>query len=204
MDVRRFSLRGFAAVVLAATCATAAVAQTGTVLTKRGALIDGKMTTGLSSKTSHNGDPFSLTITDSLFHRHPELKGAMVDGHVESVTPASATHKATMSIIFDDITFPDGKKEPVSVAVAKLSQLEPKTHHIRDVGIIIGGAVAGHVVSKKTGHGGGTLAGAAAGFALASSMKSDIVIKPGTIIQLKLLQDLPQPSDVPEPAPSAS
>ncbi len=195
MHLRRFSLRSAAAIIVAATCATAAFAQSSTVLTKRGALIDGKMTTGLSSKTSNNGDPFSLTITDSLFHRHPELKGAVVDGHVESVTPAKSTHKATMSIIFDDITFPGGKKEPVRVAVAKLSALEPKTHHIRDVGIIIGGAVAGHVVSKKTGHGGGTLAGAAAGFALASSMKSDIVIKPGTVIQLKLLEDLPAPTD---------
>jgi hypothetical protein len=193
MDVRRFSLRSIAAVVLAATCATAALAQSDT-LTKRGSIVDGKMMTALSSKTSQNGDAFQLTVTDSLFHRHPELKGAIIDGHVESVTPASATHKATMNIIFDDITFPDGKKESIAVVVNKLSQLEPHTHHVRDVGLIVGGAVAGHIVSKKTGHGGGTLAGAAAGFALASSMKSDIVIKPGTLIQLKLKQDLPQPA----------
>ena len=118
----------------------------------------------------------------------------MIDGHVENVTPASPTHKATMSIIFDDITFPNGDKEPISVAVNKLSQLEPKTHHIRDVGIIIGGAVAGHMVSKKTGTGGGTVAGAAAGFVLVNSLKDDITIKPGTIIQLKLKQDLSEPA----------
>jgi hypothetical protein len=194
MDVRRFSLRSIAAVLLAAMFTTSAFAQSGTVVTKKGALVDAKITTGLSSKTSKSGDPFSMTVTDSFFHRHPELKGTVIDGHVESVSAASPTHKATMNIIFDDITFPNGQKEPVSVAVAKMSQIEPKTHHVRDIGIIIGGAVAGHVVSKKTGHNGGTLAGAAAGFALASSLKSDIVIKPGTVIQLKLLQDLQQPS----------
>jgi hypothetical protein len=192
--VRRRTLRGIAAVALAATCSVAALAQSSDVITKKGALIEAKVTTPISSKTSQSGDPFSLQITDSLFHHHPELKGAVVDGHLENVTPASATHKATLSLIFDDITFGDGGKEPISVVVNKLSQVEPKTHHIRDIGIIVGGAVAGHIVSKKTGHGGGTLAGAAAGFALVSSLKSDIVIKPGTIIQLKLKADIDEPA----------
>jgi hypothetical protein len=193
MDVRLFSVRGIAAAVLASACLATATAQTSTVLTKKGALLEAKVTTPISSKTSQNGDPFSLTITDSLFHHHPELKGAVVDGHLENVSPAGPTHKASLSLIFDDITFPSGEKEPVSVVVNKISQIEPKTHHIRDIGIIVGGAVAGHIVSKKTGHGGGTLAGAAAGFALASTMKSDIVIKPGTVIQLKLKADIVQP-----------
>jgi hypothetical protein len=195
MELRRTALRPAAAFVLALACMTAAVAQSAQpVVTKKGAIVDAKITTHLSSKTSHDGDPFSMTLSDSFFHHHPELKGAVIDGHLENVTPASSTHKATMNVIFDDITFADGKKEPVSVAVNKMSTLEPKTHHIRDVALIIGGAVAGHMVSAKTGHGGGTLAGAAAGFALASSMKSDIDIKPGTIVQLKLTQDITEPA----------
>jgi hypothetical protein len=184
--------RGLAALVLASLCAGAALAQTTTApVTKAGSILDAKLTTALSSKTAANGDPFSMTVTDSFFHSHRELKGAVVNGHVESVTPASATHKATMSIIFDGITFPNGDQEPISVVVNKMSALEPKTHHIRDVGIIIGSAVAGHIVSKKTGHGGGTVAGAAAGFVLVNSLKDDIVLKKGTVVQLKLKADLP-------------
>jgi hypothetical protein len=190
MQTSRLAAR-FAAFALALACTTTAFAQS---TDKKGAIFDGKINTELSSKTSQNGDPFTLTITGSFFHPHPQLTGAVVDGHVENVTPASATHKATMSLIFDDITFADGTKEPISVIVNKLSEVEPKTHHIRDVGLIVGGAVAGHIVSKKTGHGGGTLAGAAAGFALASSMKSDIEIKPGTIVQLKLKSELAVPA----------
>ena len=59
--------------------------------------------------------------------------------------------------------------------------------------MIVGSAVAGHIVSKKTGVGGGTLAGAAAGFAIVSAMKSDLTIKPGTIVKLKLLHDITPP-----------
>jgi hypothetical protein len=191
--VRR-SLRTIAAgAALIAVFAGAAGAQ-GTPLTKKGAEVDGRLAATLSTKTAHSGDPFELTETDLLFVHHPELRGATIEGHVENVVAASSTHKASMNVIFDDIKFADGRTEPISVALKNVSAFEPKTHHIRDVGIIIGSAVVGHVVSKKTGHGGGTLAGAAAGFAIVSAMKSDITIKSGTIVKLKLLADLPQPA----------
>jgi hypothetical protein len=163
-------------------------------LTKKGSEVDVRVLTSMSSKTSNSGDPFAMTETDLLFVHHPELHGATIEGHLEDVVAASPTRKASMSVIFDDIKFADGRTEPVSVAVKNVSAFEPKTHHIRDMGIIIGSAVVGHVVSKKTHVGGGTLGGAAAGFAIVSAMKSDITIKPGTIVKLKLLSDLPQPA----------
>ena len=147
-----------ATLALGALCSGLATAQDA-VLTKHGAEIDARMLTPISTKTAQSGDAFKLAITDLLFVHHPELKGAVIDGHVEDVTPASPTHKAGLSVIFDDITFADGKSEPISVAVKNMSALEPKTHHVRDMGIIIGSAVAGHIASKKTGHGGGTLVG---------------------------------------------
>jgi hypothetical protein len=190
----RNSLRTLAAgAVLAALCAGAAGAQSAP-LTKKGAEVDVRVLTPMSTKTSHSGDPFAMTETDLLFVHHPELHGATIEGHLEDVVAASPTRKASMSVIFDDIKFADGRTEPVSVAVKNVSAFEPKTHHIRDIGIIIGSAVVGHVVSKKTHVGGGTLGGAAAGFAIVSAMKSDITIKPGTIVKLKLLSDLPQPA----------
>jgi hypothetical protein len=191
MNIRN-SLRAFAAAgVLAALCAGVAGAQTAP-LTKKGSEVDVRVLTLMSSKTSHSGDPFAMTETDLLFVHHPELHGATIDGHLENVVSASPTRKASMSVIFDDIRFADGHTEPVSVAVKNVSAFEPKTHHVRDMGIIVGSAVVGHVVSKKTHVGGGTLGGAAAGFAIVSAMKSDITIKPGTIVKLKLLSDLPQ------------
>jgi hypothetical protein len=182
-----------AAAVLTALCAGIAGAQ-GAPLTKKGSEIDARVQTALSTKTSHNGDPFALTETDLIFVHHPELKGATIEGHVEDVVAASSTRKASMNVIFDDIKFADGRTEPIFLGVRNMSVFEPRSHHLRDMGLIVGSAVAGHIVSKKTGHGGGTLAGAAAGFAIASALKSDITIKQGTIVKLKLLQDLPQPA----------
>lgn len=184
---------GTATLALAALCSGIAGAQ-DTLITKHGAEIDARLMTPISTKTSASGDTFKLAVTDLLFVHHPELKGAIIDGHLEDVKPAGPMHKAGLSVIFDDITFADGKSEPVSVAVKNMSALEPHTHHIRDVGIIVGSAVAGHIVSKKTGHGGGTLAGGAAGFAIVSAMKSDIVLKPGTLIKLRLQHDITQPA----------
>jgi hypothetical protein len=184
---------GAAALALTVAASGIAGAQS-TVLAKHGAEIDARVRTPISTKTSKNGDPFTLTVTDTLFVHHSELKGAKINGHLEDITPAGPTHKASMHVIFDDITFPDGRSEPISVAVKNMGALEPKTHHIRDMGIIVGSAVVGHITSKKTGHGGGTLAGAAAGFALVSAMKSDITIKPGTLVKLRLQQDLQQPA----------
>jgi hypothetical protein len=193
MDIRN-SLRALGAgLTLAALCAGAGGAQAAP-LTKKGSEVDVRVLTPMSSKTSHSGDPFAMTETDLLFVHHPELHGATIEGHLEDVVSASPSRKASMSVIFDDIKFADGRTEPVSVAVKNVSAFEPKTHHVRDMGIIIASAVVGHVVSKKTHVGGGTLGGAAAGFAIVSAMKSDITIKPGTIVKLKLLSDLPQPA----------
>jgi len=194
--VNRFlnrSLRTIAATV-ALTALSCGLANAQEVLTKRGSEIDARLATPLSSKSSQNGAPFKMTVTDLLFVHHPELKGATIDGHLENVTPASPMHKASMNVIFDDITFADGRSEPISLAMKNMSAFEPHTHHLRDMGIIVGSAVAGHIVSKKTGHGGGTLAGAATGFVIVNGLKSDIVIKPGTLVKLRLQQDLPQPA----------
>jgi hypothetical protein len=188
------SLRtAIATATLAALCAAAAGAQSAP-LTKKGAEVDAKTMMMVSTKTSHSGDPFTLMETDLIFVHHPELKGAMIEGHLEDVVAAGPTRKASLNVIFDDIKFADGRTEPISVAMKNMSALEPKTHHLRDMGVIVGSAVVGHIASKKTGVGGGTLAGAAAGFAIVSTMKSDIVIKPGTIVKLKLLRDITQPA----------
>jgi hypothetical protein len=188
----RFTRAAFASFAIAAVCASVALAQDA-LLEKRGTEIDARVVTALDSKTAHSGDAFALNVTDTLFNHHPELRGSRIDGHLEDVVPASPTHRAAMSVIFDDIAFADGRTEPIAVSVKNMSALEPRTHHVRDLGIIVGSAVVGHMMSKKTGHGGGTLAGAAAGFAIASALKSDIVIKPGTLIKLRLRSDLPQP-----------
>lgn len=156
-------------------------------LAKKGDIVAGKLQQTLSSKTAHDGDTFSMPEQDTLFHHNAALHGATIDGHVENVSPAGPTHKATMNIYFDDVKMADGSTLPLS---AKVDSLAAPTHHVRDAMLIAGGAIAGHVAGNKMGKGHGGLLGAGAGFALASAMKSDIVLKSGTVVKLKLTSPL--------------
>jgi len=156
-------------------------------LAPSGATVMGKLQSTLDSGKLHDGDTFQLLTQDTFFHK-TALKGDIIDGHVENVVSAGPTHKAMMNVIFDDVRTPDGAIHPIDAHVTSMGTFKPHSHLMRDTALVIGGAVAGHVVSKKTGHGGGTFAGAAAGFALASSLKSNIVVKKGTIIELKLVR----------------
>jgi hypothetical protein len=156
-------------------------------LAPSGATVMGKLQTTLDSGKLHDGDTFQLVTQDTFFHK-TALKGDIIDGHVENVIAASPTHKAGMNVIFDDVRTPDGAVHPIDAHVTGMGTFKPHSHLIRDTALVVGGAVAGHIVSKRTGHGGGTFAGAAAGFALASSLKSNIVVKRGTVIELKLVR----------------
>ncbi|MGD0474439.1 MAG: hypothetical protein ABSB70_14675 [Candidatus Velthaea sp.] len=159
----------------------------------KGAQLDGTLNDTLDSGKDQSGKTFTLTEHEGIFVKNPALKGATIDGHIENVSAADGLkmHKASMSIVIDDIKMPDGSViTPVAIGVKSLKELEPKTHHLRDSAVIVGSAVAGHVVSDKTGHKGGTLAGAATGFALVNTMKSNIVLKRGTLIRLRVNQDI--------------
>lgn len=175
------------ALSLAMLAALAAPVFAQSVLAPKGAEFEARLDRELSTKTLHDGDTFTLTEHEGWFHKAPDaLKGAVIDGHVENVTPAKMGHGASLRVFFDDIKTAGGVTAPIDAKVTSTKALEPKSHHLRDVGLIVGGAVAGHVVSKRTGVKHGTLAGAAAGFALATSLKSDIDVKRGTILHLRL------------------
>lgn len=155
---------------------------------KKGTEIDGVLMQTLSSKTNHDGDKFTLSPKDGFWHKNPpQLKGSTIEGHLENVTAAGPTHKATMTVIVDDVRLADGHTVPLPVKLVSFTVFEPQTHHIRDAGIIVGAAVAGHMMAGKS-HGG--LAGAAAGVALVSTLKSDITAKAGTVVKLKLTENL--------------
>lgn len=177
-------IAAMAAVMMSASFAAATA---DTILAKKGAEVDGTLQQTLNSKTNHAGDTFVLLERDTFFHHNDALHGATIEGHLENVTPASATHKATMLVVFDDIKMPDGSTVAFDPRIKSLSAFEPKTHHVRDLGLIVGGAAAGHMLRGKS-HGG--VAGAAAGFALSSTLKSNIIVKKGTLVKLVMKSDV--------------
>jgi hypothetical protein len=159
-------------------------------LATSGTEVDGTLQQALSSDKSKVGNTFSLLERDTFFHKNPRLNHAVIDGHVTSVFPASPTHNAAMTVVFDDLRFADGTSMPLRATIISLGDFEPKSHTLRNAGIVVASAMVGHMIAKHSGNKMGTIAGAAAGVWIASTLKSNIEIKPGAIIRLRLTQDL--------------
>lgn len=157
----------------------------GTVAVAAGTDYYGKLQAPIGSKTSHDGDTFALVETDTFLHKDPALHGAVVEGHLANVSAAGPAHNPSMTLVFDDIKLPDGTKSPVDVQLVSVNAFEPKTHHLRTIGMMIAGAMAGHAVAAKTGHSHGGLVGAAAGYVLSQELKTDIAVPAGSVIELK-------------------
>lgn len=156
----------------------------GPVVAKAGTAFYGKTDEAIGTKVSHDGDAFTITHADTFFHKNPALDGDVIDAHLENVRAAGPMRNPAMTIVFDDIRFPDGTKEPINASIVSWKQFDPKTHHMRTIGLMIGGAVAGHMTHRH--HGG--LLGAAGGYALSQTLKTDVEVPAGTIVELRLNQ----------------
>ncbi|HYK52555.1 MAG TPA: hypothetical protein VEV38_03410 [Candidatus Eremiobacteraceae bacterium] len=154
----------------------------GTVAVAAGTDFYGKLQAPIGSKTSHDGDTFALDQTDTFLHKNAALHGAVVESHLTNISPAGPAHSPSMTLVFDDIKLPDGTKSPVDVQLVSVNAFEPKTHHLRTIGMMIAGAMAGHAVASHS-HGG--LMGAAAGYVLSQELKTDIAVPAGSVIELK-------------------
>jgi hypothetical protein len=176
---------GHKAVTTQSSGAGGAAAPEGAVVAPAGHRFYGKLDVPIGTKTSHDGDAFTLTQSDTLFHNDPALHGAVIDGHVENVRAAGPMRDPAMTVVFDDIRLPDGTKEPVDVQLISTHEFDPATHHMRTVGMMIGGAIAGHFVAKHTGNRHGVLLGALGGYAGSQALKTDVSVPAGSIVELR-------------------
>ena len=158
----------------------------GPVLVKAGTVFYGKLAETMSSKSTPDGTAFQLIHVNTLMHHDPALDGVSIDGHVENVTRAGLGKKPGMTIVFDDIAMPNGAKAPIEVKLVSMRAFGAKSHHLRTLGMMIGGSVAGHMVAGK--HHGGMM-GAAGGYVLSQEMKTDINVKRGTVLEVRFLKD---------------
>ena len=163
----------------------------GAVVAKAGTVYDGKLDKEISSKTSHNGDTFTLTA-----------KGATIEGHLAGISAAGIGKKPAMTIVFDDIKMADGSTAPINAQLVNMGAFDAKSHHLRTAGMVIAGAMAGHAAAHAAGKSHGGMLGAVGGYMLSQEMKTDIDVKPGTILEVKLLSDATAPAT--SAAPSAS
>lgn len=158
----------------------------GPVLVKSGTTFRGQLQQEVATNTSHDGDTFTIVEHDTLMHRDPALRGAVIHGHLANVSAAGVGKKPGLTVVFDDITLPDGQTAPVDVRIVNIGAFDAKTHHWRTIGMVLGGGLAGHIAAGKH-HGG--LAGAAGGYVLSQEMKTNVDVKPGTLIEVRFLND---------------
>lgn len=166
--------------VTTASASAGPAASGATVVVVSGTTFRGKLQQEISSKKSHDGDQFSIAASN----------GETVDGHLENVKAAGLGKKPSMVIVFDDVKMPDGTTAtPVDVRVMNMGVLDAKTHHFRTFGMVVGGAIAGHMAAKAAKAKHGSVAGAAGGYMLSQEMKTDVDVRPGTTVVLKFNKD---------------
>lgn len=158
---------------------SAAPAASGAVVASAGSTFTGKLQQEISTKKNHDGDRFTI-----------ENKGEVVDGHLEDVHAAGLGKKPSMVIVFDDLKMPDGTTAaPLDVKIVNMGAFNAKSHHFRTFGMVIGGAIAGHMAAHAAHAKHGGLGGAASGYLLSQQMKTDVDVHPGTTIVLKFNKD---------------
>ncbi len=167
-----------------------AIQKTSTI--PAGTKFEAKLQEDLSTSKNHSQDRFLLRVQKPLFGGVALLDGTQVQGHLEQVVKAAKGQKAKMNLVFDDIVFRNGSRSPLSATLLN-SKVQTKTKgtFLRNTGIILGGAVAGRYLGKKTGLPLGTTGGAAAATAFVlNSPGGEVVVKKGTKLELKLNKPL--------------
>ncbi len=153
----------------------APAANGGSVVAQAGSTFRGKLQQEISTKKNHDGDRFTISGKDGT-----------VDGHLENVQAASFGKKPSMVIVFDEFKSPDGTTAtPIDVKIVNMGAFGAKSHRLRTFGMVVGGAIAGHMAANAAHGKHGGVAGAASGYMLSQQMKTDVDVRPGTTVVLK-------------------
>ncbi|MDB5100027.1 MAG: hypothetical protein JWM80_4448 [Cyanobacteria bacterium RYN_339] len=167
---------------------TSAANAAGTQI-KSGTTVTGQIDVTLDSGKNTDGDVFTMKLKPGLFG-NKAFKGALLEGHIEGVQSAAKLgKKGALNVEFDDIVTADGKTIPIEAILA--SAPKPQGKMLRNMALVLGGAVAGHHVAKAAGAKHGALGGAVAGGAIALAMPGgNVVIKKGTELKVKFTKDV--------------
>ncbi|MEH2376185.1 hypothetical protein [Nostoc sp.] len=142
----------------------------------------------ISTVKSQNNDRFVLEMKNSSIGGNKVLQDGQIQGHLEDVVKAAKGKKASLHLVFDDISLKNGSSYPIDATLVN-TKLETKTKgkFIQNTGIVLGGTIAGHFLGNQAKFKHGGLAGGAAATAFVlSSPGGEVALKKGTNIKLQL------------------
>ena len=162
------------------------VAAAGAVTIDGGSQVSGTLQNELSSKTSKDGDTFTV-VTNSVPTTDGQNVSATVYGHVSQVVPQGLTKKAHINLTFDRISLSDGSSAPIDAKLVSM-QSKQKTNAAAAIGAVVIGDVLGNWIGKSMQSNIGGIIGAGTGVLYAATMTSDVVVPQGSVVTLQFNQ----------------
>jgi hypothetical protein len=129
----------------------------------------------LSTKYTHSGDPFTVTLTEPLRNQQGETlipAGTRINGIVQTSDSgkifASMRGKGKLELRFQEVELANGQKVPIQATLLGVVEKKGSGAKTTDEGQVTGGGPSGKTTAKDVGIGAGvgTLAGLIMGSAL--------------------------------------
>lgn len=176
--------------VIAAMATTTLVASAQSTLTLyQGAQINGRLRQTIDSGTAHVGDPFVMDVVPPYPSGNPAYQGAIVTGHVTSVSSAGQGHKPSLGLQFDSLRLADGSTVNISANLTSDQRQQEQKNGGHVALTTIGGMLLGNIIGKTIFHTGvGGIAGAAGGLLYGLNKQSNFNLPSGSNVQITLNQ----------------
>ncbi|MDQ2858068.1 MAG: hypothetical protein M3R53_05370 [Candidatus Eremiobacteraeota bacterium] len=145
-------------------------------------------TQDLNTKSAQVGDAFTMNVVRPYPNGDANFSGAVLRGHVASVTSAGQGRKAQLKLAFDSMVFSDGSSQPVSGYVTSMSSKSDNTTAKKGLGAAVGAAIGsqtiGRIIGGSAGSVVGLLGGAAGGFLYANNAKANFNLAKGAQVTM--------------------
>lgn len=160
-DLARWDIYNAPATVATPTTTTGQVATSGTFVVPNGTSLVGELNNQLSTKSSKNGDRFTLTVTEPS-----QYAGAIIDGYVNNVKRSGKlTGRSEMTFNFDTIRLKNGRTYKFAGIVENLRTPNNETVKVDNEGAVREAETRTSTTGKRTAVGTavGAIIGAIAG-----------------------------------------
>lgn len=141
-----------------------------------GSTISGALQQEINTKTAQSGQRFTLVTSG----------GSTIYGHLSNVNRANIGRKASVTLNYDSIRFPNGATAAMNATTSGISGTKHPINYGQAAGQVLGGMIVGNVLGKAIGTNLGGLVGLAGGALLAKNTATNIDIPAGSTVTVTL------------------